>query len=645
MAHLRSTSLTYLAVRIVLLGTIGLFGAAPHLRADEGPEPASIARPNILWLLLDDVSPHFGCYGHTYAKTPNIDALALRSIRYTRVFAPTGVCATSRSSLITGLFASSLGTQQMRSEATLPERIRPFPFYLRNAGYYTANRGRTDYNFVVPTGVWDSQGSRAHWRGRRPDQPFFAILNFTTTHESRIRGAADVFARLSADQRHAPEEAQLPPYLPDTAVVRKDWASYHDLITLFDRFDLTTTLNQLEEDGLSDDTIIFLFADHGVGLPRAKQFIFDSGMQVPLIIHFPPKWRHLAPAPPGTVRDELVSFVDFAGSTLSLAGLPMPPELQGIPFLGPTTTMQRDRIHGIRDRMDERIDMSRTVRDSRWKFHRNYLPHLPHYPWLTYMDLLGTSKDLRRLSTAGKLTGGLRYFMGPRKRLEELYDIAIDPYELENLVDDPRHQEVLSRLREEHFAWVRTTRDTGFIPEQMLRDFAQGSSEYEYAGSQNYHLERCIQAVRLMEQGASALPLIERLLEDPYGPVRYWAAAGLINLGSQAQPAIPSLIRALHDPHAEVAVIAAEALCYLGHAAPALPILTRYLQDDRPLVCIAAANVISRIGEQARPLMSLIRTQSKASTLRPDRFLLMVDWLMAETLRNLGEPVPHPVIN
>ncbi|MBP8257866.1 MAG: HEAT repeat domain-containing protein, partial [Opitutaceae bacterium] len=270
---------------------------------------------------------------------------------------------------------------------------------------------------------------------------------------------------------------------------------------------------------------------------------------------------------------------------------------------------------------------------------------LPHYPWLTYMDLLGTSKELRRLSSAGQLTGGLRYFMGPRKRLEELYDIAVDPYELENLVDDPRHQEVLRRLRDEHFAWVRDTRDTGFIPEQMLRDFAQGSSEYEYARSQSYHLERCIQAVRLMEQGASALPLIERLLKDPYGPVRYWAAAGLINLGSQAQSAIPSLIRVLDDPHPEVAMIAAEALCYLGHAGTALPILERYLQDDRQLVCIAAANVISRIGEQARPLISLIRMQSKASALRPDRFLLMVDWLMAQTLRNLGEPVPHPVIN
>ncbi len=533
----------------------------------------------------------------------------------------------------------------MRSVAAIPFRIRPFPSYLRDIGYYTFNWGRTDYNFEVPAGVWDGSGGRAHWRSRGAGQPFFGIFNFTTTHESRIRAKPEFFEPLRSELRHDPARAALPAYLPDTPAVRGDWARYHDSITLFDQVDLAKMLKNLEQDGLADDTILFIFGDHGVGLPRAKQFIYDSGMQVPLIVYFPEKWRHLAPAVPGTVRDELVSLVDLGASVLSLLGLPISSEIQGQPFLGPAATLKRDRIYGIRDRMDERIDMNRTVRDSRWKYHRNYHPYLPHFPWLTYMELLDTSRELRRLSAEGKLTGGLAYFMDTTQTLEELYDLENDPYELVNLAGDSRHRAELERLRGDHFSWARATRDTGFIPEQMLRDFARGLTEYDYAQSKDYQLERCIETVRLMEDGPAALAELTFRLRDDYPPVRFWAAAGLLNLRAAAAPARPQLLAALADVHPEVAITAAEVLCGLGETAAVLPVLSRYLQDDRQLVCIAAANTVNRIGENARPLLEVIRAQSKASKLREGRFLLMVDWLMADTLHRLGEPYEEYVDN
>lgn len=596
------------------------------------------ARPNILWIVMDDVSPTLGCYGDSYATSPNLDRLARDGIRYERAFAPSGVCATSRSSMITSVYASTLGTQHMRSLAALPSLIRPFPVYLREVGYHTFNWGRTDYNFEVPAGVWDESGGRAHWRSRRPGQPFFGIFSFTTTHESRIRAKSDFFEKLPPALRHDPAQASLPAYLPDTPAVRGDWARYHDTITLFDRTDLAKIQDELADDGLADDTILIVFGDQGVGLPRAKQFIFEAGLRIPLIIHFPVKWRHLAPAAPGSVCEDLVSVVDFGASMLSLLGLPVPREMQGRPFLGAAAVAPRDRVYGIRDRMDERIDMNRTVRDTRWKYHRNYHPYLPHFPWLTYMELLPTSREMRRLAAEGALTGGLAYFLGRKQALEELYDLRSDPDELVNLAGDPRHRDELERMRAEHFAWVRVTRDTGFIPEHMLRGFAEGSTEYEYGQSVAYRLDDCIATARLMELGPKALPQLLARLRDDYAPVRYWAVAGLLNLGRAAAAAESALLERLADTHPEIALAAAEALCGLGKETAALPVLARHMQDERQLVRIAAGNVVNRIGEKARPLLDIIRTQSRASKLGEGRFLLMVDWLMADTLRNLGEP-------
>jgi len=597
----------------------------------------------VLWITLEDTSPTFGCYGDVYADTPNIDRFAARSVRYNRAFATTGVCATARSSLAMGMYASYLGTQHMRSVATLPDTLRPFPYYLRrDAGYYTSNNAKTDYNFHLPEGVWDENSRQAHWRNRAAGQPFFSVFNFGITHESRIRMDEEILDGLPPEKRHDPDEANLPPYLPDTPVVRKDWARVHDLLTKFDALDFTRVLRELEEDGLAEDTIIFVFSDHGVGLPRAKQFIFDSGTQVPLLIHFPDKWKHLAPGPDGSFTERMVNFIDFGPTVLSLVGVEIPEFMQGLAFLGEQAAAPRQRIYGIRDRMDERIDMSRTVRDDRFKYHRNYFPYLPHYPWLDYMDLLDTSKEMRRLAEAGKLEGGLAYFMADHQEIEELYDLVNDPYELRNLAADPRYAEVLERLRNEHFDWARRTVDTSFIPEQMLRDLASGSSEYDYARSDAFQLDRCIATARLMEQGVAAIPRLVAALGDDYGPVRFWGAAGLANLGEGAVPATKALQKALSDPAPEVAIMAAEALCRAGQPKSALPVIVKFLRDDRQYVAIAAANVADRIDEQAQPIRpvmeAVIKTSAERSKDRGNlntRYFLFVEWLLNRALHEL----------
>ncbi len=329
---------------------------------------AAESRPNILWITCEDMSPNMGCYGDTFAHTPNLDALAARGIRYTHAFSTSGVCAPSRSCLITGVYPSSLGTHFMRCRGELPEFIRCYSEYLRKAGYYCTNNSKTDYNFVHPRSAWDESSAKAHWRNRKPGQPFFAIFNNTDTHESKIRSRGAEFARLTArlkpEQRHDPAKVKLPPYHADTPEARRDWANDYDLITAMD-IESGDLLKQLDEDGVAEDTIVFFYSDHGVGLQRSKRWLYDSGMRVPLIVHFPKKFQHLAPLPSGSVTDRLVSFVDFAPTLLSLAGVPTPMHMQGVAFLGPKAGPPREYVYGIRDRMDERHDIIRAVRDQR----------------------------------------------------------------------------------------------------------------------------------------------------------------------------------------------------------------------------------------------------------------------------------------
>ena len=601
-------------------------------------------RPNILWITCEDISPYLGCYGDPYAITPNLDRLAGQSILYNNACATAPVCAPCRSCLITGLYATSTGTQHLRSEVRLPARVEPFPKLLRAAGYYCSNNYKEDYNFI-DAGIWDESSPAAHWRNRRPYQPFFSVFNIMATHQGQINGSDELFfetyrSKLSPAERHDAKALPLPPYYPDTPMVRKIWARYYDLITFMDK-QVGDLLAQLDGDGLTDNTIVFFFSDHGMGLPRFKRTLYDSGLRVPLMVRFPARYQHLAPLPAGSRTDRLVSFVDFAPTMLSLIGLPVLPEtLQGKPFLGARPAAPRQYIYGASSRVDEVYEMSRCVRDKRYKYIRHFMPHLSYVQPSEYPDRAEIMQEFRRLVKAGTLIGPQRFLWQPTKPVEELYDTQTDPHEIHNLAESPAHREVLHRLRHELHAWMLETRDTGLLPEAEMHIRAEGSTPYDVAQNEDaYPAPLILATAELVGQGPRTLPLLKTYLQDPDSAVRYWAAMALEALGPEAAPAIPPLEEALEDPSPNVRFTAAGVLCQLGQCSAALPVLTKGLRDKRETVVLYAARTLQRIGQKARPAvrqMELAQEECKNldGTYRNNNHAMFIDWALKYAIEN-----------
>ncbi len=456
--------------RTFLQGAVA--GAATAVLTGNRAQAAPGARPNILWITCEDISAQLGCYGDAQATTPHLDALAAQGARYTNAYSICGVCAPSRSCLITGMYPPSIGTQHMRCNNPPPPHVRCFPEYLQEAGYYCTNNSKTDYNFPPPKTAWNESSRKAHWRNRPDkDQPFFAVFNFTITHESRIGTLPDGMSKGERDllpqERHDPANAQLPPYYPDTPVIRTHWAHYYDLITAMDA-QTGEILQQLEEDGLANNTIVMWYSDHGVGLPRAKRWLYDSGLQVPMIVRWP------GAIEPDSVRDDLVSFVDFAPTALSLAGVTPPDHMQGQVILGDHAAPPREFIYGMRDRMDGRYDHIRAVRGKRYKYIRNYEPYRAYDQYLAYPESYPVMQDMRRVQAAGKLNDVQRLYFRQEKPLEEFYDTVEDPHELDNIVDDPAHKAVLNQMRKAMNAWEIEIGDLGAIPEFALGEWLAG---------------------------------------------------------------------------------------------------------------------------------------------------------------------------
>lgn len=545
-------------------------------------------RPNILWITCEDISPNLGCYGDEYAVTPHLDQLAKQSVRYTEAFAPIGVCAPSRSTIITGMYANSIGTAQMRSRGLPPASMKEFPRYLREAGYFCTNHTKTDYNFDFNKQTWNQNGKKAHWRNRKPGQPFFSVINLTSTHEAQIRMSEDQYKKRVADfapnEIHDPAKAPLPPYHPDTPAVRRDWARYADTITYMDK-EAGAILKQLEEDGLADDTIVFFFSDHGAGMPRSKRWLYDSSTRVPFLVRFPEKFQSLAPAQPGETIDRKINFVDLAPTVLSLAGIDAPKIMQGVAFLGPKAGEPRQYVYGFRDRMDERDDMIRSVYDGQYRYIRNYRPDLPwfHDQHLNYAIQMPTLRDWERLANEGKLEGPAAIFMAHAKPTEELYDVKADPWEIDNLADRPEHQETLRRLRTEHKRWRKDVIDLGFLPESELRTRFGDEPPYDAVRRDPslYPFDQIASTADLaVERDPQNLNALTQRAQDPDTAVRWWALEGFAMLGPAAAPALPTIQKALVDPAPIVRVAAADALARLGRPTEAVTALIPILAND-----------------------------------------------------------------
>jgi N-sulfoglucosamine sulfohydrolase len=363
-------------------------------------------------------------------------------------------------------------------------------------------------------------------------------------------------------------------------------------------------LDQLAGDGLAEDTIVFFYGDNGRGLPRGKRTLYDTGLHEPLIVHFPQKFGHLAPTAPGQTTDRLVSFVDFAPTVLSLTGLRPPPHMQGVAFLGPHAGPPREVVYGARDRVDEAYDLSRSVRDRRYLYIRNYAPHLSWNQPEGFSDNAPMRQEITRLAATGKLDAAQLTYAGPSKPLEELYDTAIDPHQVHNLAASREHREVLERMRRLHRQWVLDTRDLGFLPEAEVWRRCAGRTPWQVArDADRYPLDRILAAADLVGRGSEGVPQQVQLLKDQDAGVRYWAAVGLHAAGRDAAPARDALRLALADQSPSVQVAAAAALASLGDVDPALPILTKHLQGDQLDVALQAARALQLLGEPARPAL------------------------------------------
>jgi len=429
-------------------------------------------RPNILWITVEDMSPQLGCYGDSTVSTPNVDRLASEGVRFTRAFSVSGVSGPSRSALITGMYPTSYGAMHVRVsltnevtgrdllatsafEAVPPPEVKCFTEYLRAAGYYCSNNSKEDYQFVAPITAWDASGKDAHWRNRpTPETPFFSVLNFSVTHESNVINAV-------SGQGVTPENVAVPPYYPDTPVVRRDIARNYDNIAKMDQR-IGGVLKQLRIDGLLDNTIIFFFSDHGAGLPRAKRWVYDSGIRVPLIVRYPDKKEA------GTTNGELVSFVDFAPTILSMLELPVPNYIQGQAFLGSKKKTQRKYIFAFRDRMGAAVERIRAVRDARFEYIRNFRPDLPYVGEIPHRDQMGLMQEINKLNGEGKLGPDQWQFWAKHKPMEELYDTETDPFEIHNIAGDPKHIEKLAELREIQNAFYKLYGDLGELTETEL---------------------------------------------------------------------------------------------------------------------------------------------------------------------------------
>ncbi|NQT14680.1 MAG: sulfatase-like hydrolase/transferase [Planctomycetes bacterium] len=590
-----------------LIGILAALLVVTHLPIAQADD-----RPNILWLSCEDISPHLGCYGFENATTPNVDRLAASGVRYTNATVTAGVCAPCRSGIITGMYQTTLGTQHMRSNAELPELIQPFPVYLRRAGYYATNNSKKDYQFREPRQTWDASSGKAHWRNRPDkDQPFFAVFNYTGCHESAI-ASAEKYRRVTEGlEPHDRDRvaATLPPYYPNTPITREDWGRYYDVITAMDRW-VGEMLGQLEEDGLADDTIVIYWSDHGVGLPRAKRWLYESGMHVPVVVRIPPKFRCGDQGRPGTVDDRLVSLMDLGPTTLNLAGVKAPEHVQGQPFLGRDLPPPREYVFGARDRMDERYDVIRAVRDKRYKYIRNYEPWKTYYQYMNTPEKGATMGEIRRVEAEGTLPAAAAKFLAATKPVEELYDFKRDPHELVNLADSPEHRPTLERMRKAHLDWVLETRDLGLIPEAEIAKREQGAGS-RYAILRKPGAETLVRRVRdtasLTLQGPEALPDLERAMDDPDAAVRYWAAIGIGNLGAKAVSAVHLMRAALDDESASVRIAAARALCRMDRSKEAVPLLARELTEGGQWARLAAAIALDEIDADAKPALAAMK--------------------------------------
>jgi len=588
-------------------------------------------KPNILWITSEDHGPEMGCYGDSLARTPNVDALAAKGMLFKRAWSVAPVCAPARTAIISGIYPSSSGGIHMRSLVSMPTGTKLHPQHLRDAGYYCSNNSKTDYNLREPENLWNDSSAKAHWRERNEGQPFFAIFNSTKSHESQIRTRPH-------KQITDPALVRVPSFHPDAPEVREDWAQYYDKVSEADA-DAGKHLKAIADAGLADDTIVFYYGDHGTGMPRGKRWPSNTGLHVPMVVYFPPNWQHLAPKEytAGGKSDRMVSFVDLAPTVLSLAGIKPPDSIQGHAFAGPFQSEPQPFLFGERGRMDERMDLVRSVTDGRYVYLRNYFPHVSQAQRVAYQFDTPTTRIWNELFLAGKTNDAQSIFWTVPKAPEELYDLQADRDQVVNLASSSEHQVILERLRKASSNHILEVRDVGFLPESEMHLRSEGTTAYDMARAPGkYPLERILAAADLASRlDPSVAPELVSMMMESDNAIRYWGTLGLLMRGEDAVQANQgAILAALDDSSAEVRIVAAQALGSFGDESAkrkALATLGSLIapENNGVLVSMAALSAVETLGPAAKSLHSSIGSMKPNGPSPDGRFNSYVPRLIA----------------
>ena len=547
-------------------------------------------KPNILWISNHDSSAwNYGCYGDQYADTPNIDRLAAEGVRYTNAFTAGPICSPSRTSIYTGMHPTTLGTHHHRSKVIRPMGVELLNTMLTNAGY-ACTEPDGDINLYISKDEGEQYyNSDDFWENRPEDKPFFLYYKLNSSHASVFKLTPDDARKvrsplLSDDELHDPNDVPVPSFIPDTPLFRERMALFYDALTNVDK-QVGEFLDQLEAQGHLEDTIVVFWGDHGAGYPRGKIHAYDDGLNIPLIMRFPEKYQHLAPAEPGSVVDELVLHMDLCATTLQMAGIPVAEHIQSRNLCGANRDEPRDFVCSARDRLDNNPEMIRTIRTEKYRYFRNFLPHQPYasfYPdggFFTPVPEEGMpERDFWETSCLpGKQKvhdpDGVFLMLGPpvmiqqnglpehyqqfqiwqdHKPAEELYDIENDPEEVHNLVDDLAYSDVKKELRQKLFEWMIETRDLGLIDEPEIVARAEHYNGISHAvGEHCDTFERILETADLARMSEDKKEELTKRLSDPDSAVRFWAVTGLCSLGVERE-IVEQLSPLLDDPSISV---------------------------------------------------------------------------------------------
>lgn len=566
--------------------------------------------PNILWITSEDNSALLGCYGDEFANTPNLDKLASEGFLYTHAYANAPVCAPARNTIISGIYANSAGHSNMRSYYPRGKQVKFHVEAMRELGYYCTNSVKTDYNTNVNKEVWDECSSDAHYKNAPEGKPWFAIFNTTISHESKIHEQLPL-----SELSHDPKKVPIAPYHPRTLDMERDWAQYYDRVQQMDAF-VGERLKELEDSGMADNTIVIYYADHGGVLARSKRYVYETGTHVPFIVRIPEKYKKFWPAKePNSKVDRLISFVDLYPTLLNLVGTHVPEQLQGEAFLGENLSQDPKYAYMFRDRMDEWYDMSRAVRSKKYRYIHNYMPHRIYALPIEY---LFRAKSLQSWQTAyenGECNEIQSAFWNS-KPVEELYDTENDPWEINNLAEDPTYAEILEEMRTANNKWLLQIKDTGFMPEDERTIRAKDQAIFDYFQSGKVNIKEIIEAAELASFGKveNKQKMVE-FLQSNESAIRYWGATGLLLLGEKGKSEIPALKVAINDPSVSVAVVAAESLYKLGEKQEAYKAFIRALKTDREFAQTQAMNSIYLVGDNSQLLKDeVLQTLNRMKT-------------------------------